>query len=52
MVVLKARREHVEVAFLELVRSMVGGLERLVSLTAQKTAPSTNSTDGGADRVS
>jgi len=49
MVVLKARREHVEGAFLELVRAMVGGLERLVTLAAVMPVPSsTTTTEGGA----
>lgn len=36
MVLLKARREHVETAFLDLVKTSVQGLERLVELSSPR----------------
>ncbi|KAJ9505629.1 hypothetical protein QJQ45_024235, partial [Haematococcus lacustris] len=47
MVMLKARREHVEASFLELIKACVGGLERLVTLSDPAAAASTTVTSGG-----
>jgi hypothetical protein len=49
-VVLRARREHVETAFLHIMRTMVTGLEDILTLCG--TSGGGSGSAGGADKIS
>jgi hypothetical protein len=48
MVLLKARREHVETAFLDLVKTSVQGLEKLIELSSPRLLGASTPGSGGA----